>query len=55
MEIHPLLINYAVITYGKLHLLIFEREDNTLQGFPNRIDLWGNLGKMAINFIKIIK
>ena len=55
MEIHPLLINYAVTTYGKPHLLIFEREDNKWQDFPNRIDLWGNLGKMAKNFMKIIK
>ena len=29
MEIHPLLINYAVTTHGKPHLLIFEKEDNT--------------------------
>ena len=55
MEIHPLLTNYAVATHGKPHLLIFEREDNTWQGFPNRIDLCGDLGKMAKNFTKIIK
>ena len=55
MEIHPLLISYAVATHGKPHLLIFGGEDNTWQGFPNRIGLWGNFGKMAKNFIKIIK
>ena len=55
MEIHPLLINYAVTTLGKPHLLIFEREDNTWQGFPKRTNLWGNLGKMAKNVMKVIK
>ena len=55
MEIHPLFINYAVTTYEKPHLLIFEREDKTWQGFSNRINLWGNLDKMAENFMKIIK
>ena len=44
MEIHPLLINYAVTTHGKPHLLIFEREDNTWYiGDNTVVKTYGNL------------